>query len=78
MKKIKQIIAIMIFISIPLWMTAQPPHPNDGHLPGQGGANNTAVGGAPCGVPIDGGLSILLAMGLAYGARKVYKVRKEE
>jgi hypothetical protein len=25
MKKIKQIIAIMIFFSIPIWMTAQPP-----------------------------------------------------
>jgi hypothetical protein len=76
MKKIKQIIAIMIFFSIPIWMTAQPPHPNNGDgLPGPG---NTAVGGTACGAPIDGGLSILLAMGLAYGARKVYKLRKEE
>jgi len=75
MKKIKQIIAIMIFISIPMWMTAQPPHPNGGNNPGSG---NTQVNGqpyAPC--PIDGGLSILLVMGLAYGTRKVYKVKKE-
>jgi cytochrome c biogenesis protein CcdA len=77
MKKIKQIIAIMIFLSIPLWMTAQPPHPNNGGgAPTVGG--NTAVGGVPCATPIDGGLSILLGLGLAYGARKGYKIRKEE
>jgi hypothetical protein len=77
MKRIKQIIAIMIFLSIPLWMTAQstPRHPNDGNPPGAG---NTPVGGGPIGSPIDGGLSILLAMGLAYGAKKVYQVKKEE
>lgn len=75
MRKIKQIIAIMIFFSIPFVMTAQPPHPNDGNLPGAG---NEAVGGVPCGAPIDGGLSILLAMGLAYGAKKVFQLRKEE
>ena len=73
MKKVKQIIAIMIFLSIPIWMTAQPPHPNGGNLPGP---NNTPVGGGPYPCPIDGGLSILLAMGLAYGAKKVYQVKK--
>jgi hypothetical protein len=74
MKKIKQIIAIMMFISIPLWMTAQPPHPNGGWAPNDGGTQNTPVGGT--GAPIDGGLSILLAMGLAYGAKKIYQVKK--
>ena len=74
MKKVKQIIALMIFISIPLWMTAQPPHPNGGSAPGP---NNIPVGGSPIGSPIDGGLGILLAMGLAYGAKKVYQVRKQ-
>jgi hypothetical protein len=79
MKKIKQIIAIMIFLSIPLWMTAQPPagnppHPNGGHTPGP---NNTPVGGGT-GAPIDGGMSILLALGLAYGAKKVYSLKKED
>jgi len=28
-------------------------------------------------VPIDGGLSVLLAAGAAYGAKKVYDKRKE-
>ena len=32
----------------------------------------------PDAVPIDGGLSILLAAGAAYGAKKVYNFRKEE
>ena len=73
MKKVKQIIALMIFLSIPLWMTAQPPHPNGGSAPGP---NNIPVGGQPIGSPIDGGLSILLAMGLAYGAKKVYQLKK--
>jgi len=76
MKKITKIIAIMIFFSMPLWMAAQPPHPNNGG--GAPGPNNTPVGGGATGCPIDGGLSILLAMGLAYGAKKVYQVRKEE
>jgi hypothetical protein len=75
MKKIKQLITIIIFLSIPMWMTAQdPPHPNGGNVPGSG---NTPVGG-PQGAPIDGGLSILLALGLAYGAKKVYQVKKED
>jgi len=29
-------------------------------------------------IPIDGGLSLLLAAGAAYGAKKVYNFRKEE
>jgi hypothetical protein len=74
MKKIKQIIAIMILFSIPFVMIAQPPHPNGGNAPGPG---NTPVGGGNTCLPIDGGLSILLALGLAYGARKVYKIKRE-
>ncbi len=29
-------------------------------------------------IPIDGGLSFLIAAGAAYGARKVYRQQKEE
>jgi hypothetical protein len=76
MKKIKQIIAIVMFLSIPIMMTAQPPHPNGGWAPNGGGNQNTPVGGSPIGSPIDGGLSILLALGLAYGAKKVYQLKK--
>jgi len=50
-----------------------PPPPN-----GNGGApsgTNTPVGG---GAPIGGGLLILVALGGAYGAKKVYDFRKRE
>jgi hypothetical protein len=30
------------------------------------------------GIPIDGGISLLLAAGAAYGVKKVYNARKEE
>ena len=43
-----------------------PPPPGN---PGSGG-------GGPVGAPIDGGLGILLVMGVAYGGRKYYQARK--
>lgn len=49
-----------------------PPPPPGGH--GEGG-NQPAEGG---GAPIGGGLGILLALGAAYGGRKVYKVWKDK
>jgi len=46
----------------------EPPHPpSSGH--GQNGNQPPPGGGAP----IDGGISILLALGAAYGMRKVIK-----
>jgi len=79
MKKAIRIIAILSFFALPLIVTAQPPHPNSpnnaggGNAPNTGGQTNTPVGG---GAPIDGGLSILMLMGAAYGAKKVYQLRK--
>ena len=35
-------------------------------------------GGGPVGAPIDGGLGILLAMGAAYGGKKLYKARQDK
>jgi hypothetical protein len=60
------ILAVMAF-AIPA--TAQePPHPpSTGH-----GANNNQIPGGPS-APLDGGISILVALGLAYSARKVKK-----
>lgn len=51
-------------------MAQVPPPPPSGH--GSGG-NQPAGGGAPIG----GGLGILLAMGAAYGVRKIIKFNKE-
>jgi hypothetical protein len=45
-----------------------PPPPGGGH----GGGGNSQ------GAPIDGGLGILLALGAGYGAKKLYKNRREE
>jgi len=49
-----------------------PPPPNGGGNPGSG---NTPVGG---GAPISGGIAILLALGAAYGGKKVYDFRKSQ
>jgi len=68
MKKTMKTIIIAIFIAAPLFILAQnPPHPNGGSGPGP---SNTPVGG---GAPIDGGLSILMVLGAAYGSKKIYK-----
>lgn len=50
-----------------------PPPPPGGH--GEGG-NQPANGGG--GAPIGGGLGILLALGAAYGGRKVYKFYQDK
>jgi len=65
-------IAVAAFTVIPVMdlMAAGPPGP-----PGAGGGNPPCWP-APC-VPIDGGLGILLAAGLAYGGRKAYASFKE-
>ena len=47
-------------------------------------AGGGPMGGPPCwppstcNIPIDGGLSFLLAAGVAYGAKKVYGVAKDK
>jgi hypothetical protein len=60
-------ITLPIAIGTINFSTAQtPPPPNGGGSPGSG---NTPVGG---GAPIAGGIGILLALGAAYGGKKVY------
>lgn len=57
-----------------------PPHPANG---GNGTGNQNGNGGGPPGcwpppcVPIDGGISLLIAAGAIYGGRKLYKNKKE-
>jgi len=51
-------------------MAQNPPHPNGGNEPGSG---NTPVGG---GAPIGGGLIMMMMMGVAYGAKKIYHLKK--
>lgn len=58
---------ILIGITLAQVSFAQPPQPPSS---GSDGGNNTPMGGA---APIGGGLIFLLAAGIGYGAKKVYK-----
>lgn len=64
----KKIIIIIVLALAPVIIYAQP-------LPPAYGQNGNQQPGG--GAPIDGGLSILLLMGAAYGAKKVYKLIKD-
>ncbi len=74
MKKLLTSIAIIIMF---LGVNAQddPPHPNDNVNPTGAGSGNTPVGG---GAPIGGGIFIMLALGAAYGGKKVYEFKKRK
>ena len=60
---------IIAGISITSLSFAQPPSPP---ASGSNGGTNTPMGGT---APIDGGLAILLAAGLGYGAKKIYSTK---
>lgn len=67
----RTIIIAFLLVTAPLIMLAQPPHPNGGNAPGPG---NTPVGGTT-GAPISDGVTLLLSLGFAYGAYKLYRMR---
>ncbi len=67
------IIAALLLLA-PLFMLAQPPHPNGGNAPGPG---NTKVGDSPAGAPVGSGTILLLTLAAAYGGRKIYGLRSE-
>ncbi len=69
MKKIiaQIVLVIAITLSSQALLAQGPPPPPGGH--GETG-NQPAEGG---GAPIGGGLGILLALGAAYGGRKIYQ-----
>jgi len=73
MKKAIRVLIVSAFLmTAPLILLAQnPPHPNGGVGPGSG---NTPVGG---GAPIGGGLIIMLALGMGYGVKNVFKGRQK-
>jgi len=69
-----RIFMILQLILVPLFIAgvfADPPGP-----PGPGGPPGTN-GGVPVGAPIDNGIVILLALGMAYGCYKIYEIRKK-
>ncbi|MDD4373043.1 MAG: hypothetical protein PHG67_03895 [Bacteroidales bacterium] len=63
-------IGLILLLIILHWQGAPPPPPY-----GHGGSTNQPAGNT---APIGGGLGILLALGAAYGGRKVYKEWKEQ
>ena len=67
MKKIKQIftVALIVFGSQVL-LSAPPPPP----------AGSPGCWPPPC-IPIDGGITFLIAAGAAYGAKKIVDARKK-
>jgi hypothetical protein len=71
MKKVIQILAIVLVILVPVILTAQP-MPWDPSI--GGGAGAAPVGG---GAPIGGGLIILLSLAIGYGTKKIYDIRKK-
>lgn len=71
MKKIKLVLILLAIFALPLISLPDPPGP-----PGSGGGAGAGGGQTPVGAPIDGGLGILLALGLGYGGKKLYNARK--
>jgi hypothetical protein len=76
MKNITKTLATLITITLlTINLPGQtPPPPNGGETPSPG-SGNTPVGG---GAPIAGGIGILLALGAAYGGKKVYDYKKRK
>jgi len=69
-KNIISTIMIMSMLLIPLFTIAD--EPGD---PGSEPSGQTPIGG---GAPIGSGTFILIALGAAYGGKKVYDINKEE
>ena len=68
----KIITIIIILIGFGSFCVAAPAPPPSG---GSGGGPSCWP--PPC-IPIDGGISLLIAAGAIYGGRKLYKNKKEE
>jgi hypothetical protein len=72
---IKHIKFLAVFVGLLLFAMVGEAQPG-GRPPGQGPPIRPPGNPRPF-IPIDGGISILAAAGIAYGARKVYIYRKQ-
>ena len=73
MKKIKSILIIAFLIAIPVLTFSQPDPRHNG--------NGSNVGSTPVGAsgaPIDGGISIFLLLGVAYGTKNFMGMKKSD
>lgn len=71
--KITFILSLFI-LSATAMAQVPPPPPSGGH----GAGGNQGAGDPGGGAPIGGGLGILLALGAAYGGRKIYNAWQKE
>jgi hypothetical protein len=72
-KAIKVFVFLFTFTGlIAITLFADPPETPNPPNPGGSPVGN----GDPVGAPLDGGLSFLLILGGAYGARKIYSIKK--
>jgi len=72
LKNMRSFILLIVFSLLTVVIYAQPGEPDGGFDPGNG-EPNTPTGA----VPVDGGLGILLAAGIGYGAKKAHAYRKK-
>lgn len=66
----KHLLLISLFLTASRLLAQGPPNP-----PGNPNSGGGPVGGS---APIEGGIGILLALGAAYGSKKVYKAFKNK
>jgi hypothetical protein len=74
-KSIQRIYFLAQLILMPFFIEgvfADPPGP-----PGPGGPPGDN-GGVPVGAPIDNGIVVLIALGIAYGCYKIYIIRRNK
>lgn len=71
MKALKSLLIMVALCALPFLSIAQPPDPPGGSTPTCGDPF-----GSPC--PIDGGVSFLIAAGLALGGKKAYDLGRKK
>lgn len=64
------LLAIGSFVSVAVNAQAPPPPPDAG-----GAGGSTPMGGS---APLDGGLGLLIALGIGFGTKKVYALKSEK
>jgi len=68
------LIAFLMFFSVSISM-AQLTDPGDGSAGDPTGGDHDPIGGS---APIGSGLAIFIALGAAYGSKKIYQLKLEE
>ena len=69
------LVAMILFIGVSVWAQGPPPPPafTDDTEDASSGGSGGGTGGGGTDTPLDGGLSLLLAAGAAYGVKRRIK-----